>query len=387
MEMIEMIDYGDAYNPPEAYYVKEGNFGKVYSCPKPKQNLSHINEDSTLGGTNWTPPGLSAPMCPFNTACANTPISSYYNRVIPWDHKRKDYVYGAAQDAEFKGFYDRRSLKSRIDLNKNHSSWDPVSCYNLVFWILAAILAIAILVWIICMIVYWNDFYTRSQWPWWVFWLVVLIMIVVIFMCIFRCGANARAKKRYQRIHEACADINKKNLHGTGTYVYPGEAGAWLEVEMDPRRTMISGPVRHDRWSSGLEQDVHVVERKPVTHHQVVEQVIVNSGNGEINSIAKDRYQSVVPDQVVQPINNGRMSEENVYSSGYNTQGPADNTQIQTSGREQSFYQKLKAKKMAERESEFAQSNFESYATPVNASARDVNSIGVGYSSVLPQQN
>jgi len=117
--------------------------------------------------------------------------------------------------------------------------------------------------------------------------LVVVILIIVLFMCIFRCGANARAKKRFQRIQEACADINKKNLHGTGTYVYPGEAGAWLEVEMDPRRTMISGPVRHDRWSSGLEQDVHVVERKPVTHHQVTEEVIINSANGDINNITK----------------------------------------------------------------------------------------------------
>jgi hypothetical protein len=36
MENIEMIDYGDAYNTPDAYYVKEGNYGKVYRCPKPK---------------------------------------------------------------------------------------------------------------------------------------------------------------------------------------------------------------------------------------------------------------------------------------------------------------------------------------------------------------
>lgn len=36
IETIDMIDYGDAYNTPDAYYVKEGNFGKVYRCPKPK---------------------------------------------------------------------------------------------------------------------------------------------------------------------------------------------------------------------------------------------------------------------------------------------------------------------------------------------------------------
>ena len=201
----------------------------------------------------WRPPGLKAPFQPFNTACSNTPQSTYYTRVIPWDHKRKDFVYGAAQDACFKGFYDRRSLKSRIDLNKKYSSWDPVSCYNILFWILAAILLIGILVWVICMIVYWDDFYHRAQWGWWVFWLLLANVIIVIFMCICRCGANARTKKRFQRINEACADINKKNLHGTGTYIYPGESAAWLEVEMDPRRTMIAGPVRHDRLSSGLD--------------------------------------------------------------------------------------------------------------------------------------
>lgn len=36
IEAIDMIDYGDAYNTPDAYYVKEGNYGKVYRCPKPK---------------------------------------------------------------------------------------------------------------------------------------------------------------------------------------------------------------------------------------------------------------------------------------------------------------------------------------------------------------
>lgn len=197
IEMLEMIDYGDAYNPPESYYVREGNFGKVYRCPKPKQNLTHVNEDWTLGGVRWSPPQLAAPFNPFNFACKNTPVSSYYNRVIPWDHRRKDFVYGAAQDAEFKGFYDRRSLKSRIDLNKQFASWDPVSCYNIMFWILAFILAITVLVWIILLIIYWDNFYRMGRWPWWIFWLLVLILIVFVVFFIFLCGANARTKKRY----------------------------------------------------------------------------------------------------------------------------------------------------------------------------------------------
>ena len=77
------------------------------------------------------------------------------------------------------------------------------------------------------------------------------------------------------------------------------------------------------------------------------------------------------------------MSEEVVYQSGYNSFAQPQNNEIQAAGREPSFYQKLKARKLAERESD---AQFESYATPVNALARDINSIGFGYSSVTPQQ-
>ena len=106
----------------------------------------------------------------------------------------------------------------------------------------------------------------------------------MLLVCILRCGSNARAKKRFQRIDQACADINKKNLHGTGTHVYPGESGAWLEVEMDPRRTMISGPIRHDRFSNAVEQDVHVVERKPLSKSKIIEE-----------RVERETYNSVVP--------------------------------------------------------------------------------------------
>lgn len=233
----------------------------------------------------WKTPSFAAPFSTFNSACKRTPQSTYHTRVIPWDHKRKDFVYGAVQDACFKGFYDRRSLKSRIDLNKKYSSWDPVTLYNYIYLILVVFLIIIVLVWLVCMVVYWDEFYHENNWPWWVFWLAVIVMLAVLFICVFRFGANARTKKRFQRINDACVDINRKNLHGTGTYVYPGESAAWLEVEMDPRRTMISGPIRHDKLSRGIEQDVHVVERKPVTHKKIVEEVIVNSANGNINDI------------------------------------------------------------------------------------------------------
>lgn len=336
--------------------------------------MSHYNEDPTLGGMAWKTPTLAAPFSTFNRACKKTPQSTYHTRVIPWDHKRKDFVYGATQDACFKGFYDRRSLKSRVDLNKKYSSWDPVTCYNYTFMALAALLIIGILVFLISTIVYWNNFYHKSQWPWWFFWFFVFVALIVLFMCLFRCGSNARTKKRFQRINEACVDINKKNLHGTGSYVYPGESAAWLEVEMDPKRTMISGPIRHDRMSRGLEQDVHVVERKPVTH-KVVEEVIVNSSNGNVNDIQRERYNSVAPpNQIREPVMESRVGGESVYRSNYSEvnaspRGIYNDSTLPSTGKKMSFYQKLKAKKRAEKDSTSGvrDSEFQSYASPVSA--------------------
>lgn len=101
-------------------------------------------------------------------------------------------------------------------------------------------------------------------------------MITVVFF-VFLCGANSRTKKRFQKIQESCSDINQKNLHGTGTTIFPGEDGAWLEVVLDPRRTMISGPIRHDRESRGSEHDIHIVQRKQPARKVVIEEIVMNS--------------------------------------------------------------------------------------------------------------
>jgi hypothetical protein len=31
----------------------------------------------------------------FDKSCANTPRSTYYQRIIPWDDEKKEYVYAA----------------------------------------------------------------------------------------------------------------------------------------------------------------------------------------------------------------------------------------------------------------------------------------------------
>jgi len=81
------------------------------------------------------------------------------------------------------------------------------------------------------------------------------------------------AKKRFQIIDKACQEINRKHLHGTGTSVNPGKYAAWLEVDLDPLRTMILGEVSRDtnesvyEDSNGLnskDEEVNQVVIKPI---------------------------------------------------------------------------------------------------------------------------
>lgn len=405
MEAINMIDYGDAYRTPDTYYVRDSRAGKVYSCPPPKHNLLHVNEDPTLGGTTYKKPAPPGIWSSFNTATKKTPISSNFTRVIPWDHKNKDFVYGSVQDACFKGFYDRRSLKSKIDLNRKHSSWDPVSCYNLCFAATLGLIAVAVIVWLILMILKWDHF--KSNWVWWLFWLAVIIAVLVCFCCIFKAGANARTKKRFQRIDEACQDINNRNLYNTGTRVYPGESGAWLEVEMDPKRTTIGGPIRHDAMSYSMDNTpnmakriVNVPPRGATT--TVVEETVVRAGSGGINDISRSNSvrnsQNVMmdnsrpPSQIEDPMGMESGYErlpnnDSVYMSNYPQAPQARASYASSKGnsaKKMSFYEKLrksKAQKSQIGNSQYS-NNFNnnggsmmngSFANPVSGAGRSVN--------------
>lgn len=412
MEAIEMIDYGDAYRTPDSYYVRDSRHGKVYTCPPPKHNLMHVNEDPTLGGTTFKTPSPPGMCNSFNRSCKRTPISSYYTRIIPWDHKNKDFVYGAIQDACFKGYYDRRSLKSKIDLNRKYSSWDPVSCYNYCWAITVGLIALAVLIWLILMILNWTHF--KANWRWWLFWLAVIFAILICFCCIFKAGANSRAKKRFQRIDEACQDINKRNLYGTGTAVYPGEDAAWLEVEMDPRRTVIGGPIRHDAMSYNMDNTpnlgkriVKVPARAPQTT-TVIEETVVRSGNGSVSDISRGGsmernsfnnsenimlHGSRPPSQMNESsvmMNSGyeRLSNnDSVYQSNY-SRGPSPNARASyassenkgNSAKKMSFYERLRQSKAGNSgysgfNSGFqsGNSNINSFANPVSGATRGVN--------------
>jgi hypothetical protein len=41
---------------------------------------------------------------------------------------------------------------------------------------------------------------------------------------------------------------------GSGTQVNPGENAAWIEIDLNPRRTMIAGPVKRDKAETVLRE-------------------------------------------------------------------------------------------------------------------------------------
>jgi hypothetical protein len=91
---------------------------KVYNVPPAKDNLNHITSDEMfpiLGGYTHTLPGpIPAPLSAYNTAVANTPKSTSYKRIIPFDSSTDKFVFGAIQDKIFKKRYDRKAFRSKI---------------------------------------------------------------------------------------------------------------------------------------------------------------------------------------------------------------------------------------------------------------------------------
>ena len=44
-------------------------------------------------------------------------------------------------------------------------------------------------------------------------------------------------------LEEIAGDVNRRYLKGVGSKVVVGDEGAWIGVEMDPKRTKIEGEI------------------------------------------------------------------------------------------------------------------------------------------------
>lgn len=248
----------------ESYLLPPVTDDEIAQVPPPKDTHFHINDDPSLGGETWRVPTPKAPFSDFNSACRATPVSDDMTRVIPWDHKKKDFCYGATHDHIFRGRYDRRRLKRKLDHVKQHGSWDPTGSYNKCFiccLISAALFLIAwILLWAYRPYCWWCAIMS-NLWIWFLLPLFAL-MICCTWCCICKASANHATRNRYRYIKHALDDVNDRHLKGSGVHLRPGTKAAWIEVDQDPDRTDVVGGVVDDFRLYNGEEHVKMVEHE-----------------------------------------------------------------------------------------------------------------------------
>lgn len=376
-EVLNDTYYEDDYLLPPAYD------DEIAQIPPPKDTHYHVNEDPSLGGETWRVSRPRAPLSDFTANCIRTPGSTDYERIIPWDHKKKDYVYGAVHDHIFRGRYCRRRLKRKIDYVKHQGSWDPVKGYNCCFICCVLLVALIIISWILFWIYkpYHLFPWYLNQWWWWLLIPFFLIMLIITYCCIVRASSNHATRNRYRYLKHACDDVNDRHLRGSGVEVKPGKMGAWLEVEMDPGRTEIVGDVIPDRRVyHGEEKRVINIQEQTLRHEEYDHRSQIpiegrpkrDYAPSEIRSVEEE---IIVEEPIIEPDYNTQVVEETVYRSGNNRPINQGTTVIReetvmsnprsvvnvssTSNKKLSFYERLKASKMG---------------TSVRGSANSINS-------------
>jgi hypothetical protein len=385
----------------ENYLLPPARDSEIARVPPSKDTHMHINDDPSLGGETWRVPKPNAPLSDFNNACKITPFSDDYTRIIPWDHERKDYVYGAVDDYIFRGRYDRRRLKRKLDHVKQHGAWDPTGSYNKCFICCLITGGIFLFLWILAWIY-------RPYWWWcWLFgntmllWLLPLfvLMILLTWCCICKAAANHSARNRYRYIKHALDDVNDRHLRGSGVSLRPGTKAAWIEVDMDPDRTDIVGGVVEDvRLYNGedhvkmVEMEVErredldamaqiPIENRPKNQTDVVEvyqqdrTVVQTAGFTGPSTITPTRIDTpvvqqtivntvpvvpVVQNNLVQTttVNQGIVPAQSYVSGPSYVSNPSYVTETVISQPAQmSFYERMKAQKMATRTTELLSGN------------------------------
>lgn len=218
-------------------------------------------------------------MSNFNSAVSNTPKSTNFKRIIPWDSDLGDFVYGAVQDDCFKRRYNRKSLKMKIDREMDPDDWDPVSTYNTCFLVTLILILFTLIVTGVLIFIFFDNF--KQFWFWWLLGFVVLLITFIVVLCIFRSSSNSKSNRRSSKLEEICTYLNGKYLKGIGTGVFPGQSGAWLEVDLDPRRTTIEGRVQKDE-GEGINQK-KITEKNQSDKKTGDRSRTYKDKNGEIN--------------------------------------------------------------------------------------------------------
>ena len=193
------------------------------------------------------------------TSAQKTPPSSNYKRVIPWDHTKRDFVYGAVQDKIFKGRLPRRSLKRKIDTEMTSEDWNPVMAFNVCCIIWMALLAVVTIT--IVVLIIWFRTKITNFYYWLIFIVAMTLDIFTVAYLLFRCYSEQKIDRRFKDLERVCSDLNRSYYKGVGCGVCPGLAGAWLEVDLDPRRTIVEGEIERDQGESNVLKEQEQKER------------------------------------------------------------------------------------------------------------------------------
>lgn len=199
--------------------------------PPPKDNLTHINRDSTLGGETFTP--SSALFSSFAAETKKTPKSTTRQRVIPWDHRKKDYVYDAIHSQVLLGRMGRREVKRYLDVIKPDVPWSPDGTALIMLIVAAVVLVVGAIVGFVLGFFFFDDFKTY----WWV-WVLVgvgLIILAIILVTVGVLSDNSNIAARERAIGEQCKKMHRERMSGSGARIVPGPKAAYLSVMLDDR--------------------------------------------------------------------------------------------------------------------------------------------------------
>lgn len=208
--------------PPRAPLPPMVMKGPIYTADKVPKNT-----DPSLGGETFRPPTCQGGGSYFNYYCTNTPANSASTRIIPWDHEKKDFVYGAVKEEDLRGVISRKELKSRLDIFKSTDYWDPVSVYNLSPVIVGVLFGISVIGVIIYMIVNWDS--AKTYWYVLVFLPIIILIVGVIIVVALRNRANKLTFQRKAMFDEELASISK----GSPYKIRSGEASSYIEIFQD----------------------------------------------------------------------------------------------------------------------------------------------------------
>ena len=226
--------------------------------PPPKANLEHINTDKTLGGDTYTPSG--APFSSFAKETKLTPRSRTRKRVIPWDNKTKDFVYGAIHSEVLLGRMGRRGIKKEMDKIKNQVPWSPDGSITIFLIIALVILILGLLLGIFLAILLWDEF--KQYWYVWLLIGLIIIILAAVILFIGIMKINSNIKKREVAIFEKCQKLNAMLLKGSGAKINPGPKAAYLSVDLDDRAFKGSSNSRRSMYDE--EPNVSIVKEKVV---------------------------------------------------------------------------------------------------------------------------